>query len=130
MNIPMAYDVLPQDGSNQGPVVVHTHGSRNSHYAATTTGAGGAGVYTNSTNTTVAGSDGVSNPLLMSEQEQMWQSEMAEQGIGHLPVSWYRQTPQQAIWSLYGVLNRVICGLVNFGQKGGNNEGMARVVAH
>lgn len=112
MNIPMAYDVLPQDGSNHGPVVVHTHGSRNSNYAAT------AGAQsTNSTNVLIGGaSDGVQNPLLLSEQEQMWQAEMAEQGIGHLPVSWYRQTPHQAVWGLYGVLNRVICGLINFGQ--------------
>lgn len=144
MNIPLAYDVVPtSDSVASSPTTAtvngtHAHsqpqqqqyeqynstamrsftnnGNGYSHSVMTLPPSG----YSNGSSTTVAvhvGADtsGYDAPLLPSAQEQAWRQEMEIEGIGHLPTNWYRQTPHQAVWSAYGVINRIISMLVNFG---------------
>jgi len=71
--------------------------------------------------------DGVSSSdEVSSEMEARWKEEMAEQGIGHLPVEWYRQTPGRAIKSGYGIANIIISALINFGI----NTGLGYAILH
>jgi hypothetical protein len=55
------------------------------------------------------------SPLLLTDAEHAWSIEMASEGIAHLPVSWYRQTPHQAVFSSYGIASAIMGGLINFG---------------
>lgn len=108
MNIPRAYDALPsqQQQQQQGSGAV-----TNGH------GPSGAAAYGSHLSSLVAVDSGDAHQsLLLNEQEAQWQQEMAQEGIGHLPVSWYRQTPRQALTSLYGVANIIVSMAVNFGQ--------------
>src|SRR5689334_14662664 len=124
MNIPMAYDVVPSSpSSSSNGVIVNQHAPRSSHaYGSVATIAhGGSGAIMSSPASVMVdgviayphGSDsGLSAPLLRSELEQVWAAEMSAEGLGGLPIDWYRQTPQQAIWGFYGVINRIISALV------------------
>lgn len=116
MNIPMAYDVVPTDQHIANGVVVNQG-----------RGYGMQSVVVGSNmrqDTQVGGA--LDQPLLLSDQEAQWQQEMAQEGIGHLPVNWYRQTPTQAVWGAYGLINRIISALVNFGI----NVGLGYAILH
>jgi hypothetical protein len=116
MNIPMAYDVVPTEQIANGVVV---NQGRNGY------GMQSVVVGSNLRHGTMA-RDHLDQPLLLSDQEAQWQQEMAHEGIGHLPVSWYRQTPTQAVWGAYGLINRIISALVNFGI----NVGLGYAILH
>lgn len=105
MNIPMAYDVVPAESSLP---------------PSSSNGAVNRPAYASSSGETVAvlaESSTLDQPLLLNSLEQQWSSEMAAEGMAHLPLSWYRQTPKQAVWGPYGVINRTISMLINFGQQ-------------
>lgn len=110
MNIPMAYDVVPADGGapngsvNPGALRSPASDSTASVLVAGSSAAQTAGL-----------DDSMDQPLLLSSLEQQWSAEMAAEGLAHLPLSWFRQTPKQAVWGAYGVINRVIGFIINFG---------------
>jgi hypothetical protein len=107
MNIPMAYDVVPSDAPHQPQHgVMVNRVAYGSHLTSVVVGS----------NLRSDQTHGLDQPLLLSDQEATWAQEMAQEGIGHLPVSWYRQTPKQAVWGAYGLINRILSALVNFGQ--------------
>lgn len=110
MNIPMAYDSLPTDPRMDG-----SSGALNPAYGSHMTSVVvGSNLRDSNTNQDMTGQ--LAAPLLLNDQEAAWAHEMSNEGIGHLPVKWYRQTPHSAVWGPYGLINRIISALVNFGQ--------------
>jgi len=99
-HIPMAYDA---PGAGRNGVV----------------GTGGSALAADGAYSTIAAHEGVEQSLLLPEHEQAWAAEMAAEGAGHLPISWYRQTPRQALLSTYGVANTIVNGLLNLGINAG-----------